>query len=85
MDLENIFNTFLNKGVETFKTNLFSTENNIQEPDNIDNAIVLYTKRLEELLEIKNAGFDTISEFKNYQKAQEVIREHEKRKSEKII
>lgn len=81
MDAHNLLNGInglLGMNVGDF---LGSKAKTITEPDNINEAIKMYKKRLEELAKIKELGFDTLSEYTKVKEAEATILRHQ-RKSE---
>ena len=47
--------------------------------NNVDEAIAICEKRLEELKNIKKEGFSYLSDYKEYKKAQEIVAKHQKK------
>jgi len=82
MDIEDILNTLVTKGVETVKTNFISPIVSGNDSDNIQAEIAACKKRLEELEAMLAEGFTTISEFNKFKEAQEIIRRHHAQRSQ---
>jgi hypothetical protein len=58
------------------------TNGNSGEPDNLEEAIRRYTKRITFLQGIRDQGFQTLSEYNRYKEARDIISKHEEKNIE---
>lgn len=56
-----------------------------QESSKIDEAIDFYEKRLTALKKVREMGFDTLREYMDYKKAEQLIAKHKQKVQEKTV
>ena len=82
---QNVVNTLNNVGnlvgrlVSSFSG---ETEHTGEEPTDINEAISYYKNRISFLEKIRDKGFQTVSAYREYQKALELVKEHERKAGE---